>query len=142
MGSSCTARFITSDGKAYQCVACNDCQAAAKMIQTWCGGGGADDTACAMKSTMADCNTCCTMNHPSGSTVFVYTLSDCECNNPGYCQLECQQTLCAGSSTIDSLCNQCLQGTLGPGGCDITTACNANMDCAAFSTCVNACPAT
>ena len=140
-GNPCSSRFITSDGQAFNCASCSDCQSAAAMVGTWCGGGstgggGGNDSACAAKSTTNECVDCCTTNHSSGYDVFNQALADCECNNPGECQFYCDTSLCVGSQP-DSLCNSCLaQSTT----CDSLPECDADTDCSALLACANACP--
>lgn len=113
--SSC--RYVTSDGKSFDCGSCADCQQAASQALAWCSGGGGDG------GSGAGCVT---------TTVCANSAKDCaagqRCNtalNPPVCQaLYCGAggSVCAGDSA-DDLCasrvcqsGRCVGPSSGPDG--------------------------
>ena len=147
-GANCSERFITSDKQSFPCNSCTDCQAAAMMVTSWCGGAatgttgsGGNDSQCAALSTSTACEDCCVGNHPSGNMFFNDALAQCECGSFGDCADACATTFCVDSSMSDSNCDSCIQESQQLlGDCDETSACMANMDCSALLDCINACP--
>jgi hypothetical protein len=149
-GANCSERFITSDNQQFPCNSCTDCQAAAMMVTSWCGGSvtsttgttgnGGNDQQCAALSTSTACDNCCVGNHSAGNMFFNNALAQCECGSFGDCSTACAATFCMDPSTTDANCDACIQQSQSFGDCDETSACNANADCAALMTCINACP--
>jgi hypothetical protein len=144
-GATCSARYLTGDGKSFACTSCTDCQSAAQMVTSWCGGattgGGGGDSACANKSTQSACADCCTAAHSTGLNTYNSNLQDCECNFPGDCVFECDTSFCNDPTTTTSSCDNCMQSNLGPGDdCDQSTLCGGDSDCDALITCVGNCP--
>ena len=142
-GAVCAARFLTSDGHSFACASCSDCQTAAAQVAGWCSGGTtpSGDAACAAMSDASECGSCCQTNHPTGASRWISLVTTCECTNPGDCSFECETTLCAGQTAVDATCSSCLQTTLVSGGdCDVSSACDADVNCAPYLACINACP--
>ena len=91
-------------------------------------------------SSQQNCVNCCQSKCSVGSTNFFNYIQACICNG-GPCTTQCGgsgdycQTV---GSVTTTKCNNCLVTAMTPGGtCDtqVTAACNADPDCAAYDTC-------
>jgi hypothetical protein len=108
------------------------------------GEGGSTAPECAAQSVDA-CVSCCQQAHPRGYQVVEGSAFQCVCVKPGPCAKNCGASVCASppvAAQSGDSCDTCINSSLqDSGACNqpVVSACNAEPDCGAYVTCVQAC---
>jgi hypothetical protein len=105
-------------------------------------------TACDGQSAKTTCVNCCQTSCSTGFNALAQTLAACLCNG-GPCSTACSAAgdFCATPGNIASAaCTTCFNNytaagaTCDPSGSKIASPCTADVNCAAYMKCANACP--
>jgi len=99
-----------------------------------------DAAKCGAENSWDACMSCCTSNNQSAFKAAADAFDACACQNPGVCQAQCANSLCAGQQPSQA-CDQCLQangaqcGQVADTACAADATCKAAMDCEMAAKC-------